>query len=539
MTELSWYSAEDVVALEKGSAGLRDAEAREAFVFRDAAGEYHGSAGDGRWMRYDGERWVVTERPRRPLEGPAGWGRSSTLFSPPARDALEEEARRAGAADFVADKVKEVLEAYRRGEITSDQAESLGADLLLLDRTGVVWTVGFSSGRWHRFADGSWTPTDGPPGPETLALTGDAPIQCPSCGSLTDGARFCPSCGTQLPRPGVPETRALVDFLNAGIGATPEPVTEPWDPPTERPTGDEEALELEPEAPELELEPESVVPPEALPVAFCPSCGTPALEGAAFCAACGNRLPGLVVSPSATPQPAAPAPAPESPYAPPQAPRATAPRKYAANPARAPAPAEAPAARHEMRLSGASIVAAVVVVLLAGAAAGWWFFLRDDERISGPRPGGGGLTQSCISTSPAFTVKYPNGWSMSEGPDLDCRFFHPEPFELIEGTDSFSLAVSIQPDQGRYRPVVAGATDPSYVRVLSREDATIGGGWPGVLIEVQVTDPVVFPTGTRLYGYIADVNGRAWILQTIGLAGLDYDTNKLVVDRMASTIEIS
>ena len=77
------------------------------------------------------------------------------------------------------------------------------------------------------------------------------------------------------------------------------------------------------------------------------------------------------------------------------------------------------------------------------------------------------------------------------------------------------------------------------MRVLSREDATIGGGWPGVLIEVQVTDPVVFPTGTRLYGYIADVNGRAWILQTIGLAGLDYDTNKLVVDRMASTIEIS
>ena len=531
MTNLCWYSAEDVAEFKKEFGILVSPDARERFLFRDAAGRYSGIAGDERWMRFDGDTWTATDQPRESLEGLALWGSASARFAAPARSTETEAPRPADAFAVVVEAVRGIAEAYGRGEITSEQAESLAADVLILDRDGVVWTVGLAGGGWYRFADESWQPVDGPPDPDGLAITGDLPVGCPNCGALTDGARFCPSCGTKLPQHGVPHTPELATYLASGIGTTPEPVTPLWEPPPGLPAAEEAAAPAE-EPPIAEAQPEE--PPiveaqpeeEEQPVAFCPNCGAPALEGASFCAACGKRLPGVVA-----PRGHGPAPIPEATARP----ERTGTKIYTANPAKAPAPVEVPPRDGEGRRSRAWIAAALVVLVVAGAAVGWWFFLRDEGSRAQPRSG---LTNTCTSAAPAFTVEYPRGWSASAGPDLDCRFFHPKPFQLVEGTDAFALAVSIQPRQGRYEAVLNGATDPSLVRVLSSEDATIGGRWPGVLLEVQVTDPGIFPRGTRLYGYIAEVAGRAWIIQTIDWEDLDYNTNKAVVDRMASSIEI-
>jgi len=237
---LRWYhrSAVDAAAkawMDRAQAGLLGqldlAEAMLAFRFRDSGGTYHFcDATQGRWYRFDGTAWrPAAELPER-LEGVDALPVDVPL--PPETDPPSPPT--AAPSTVLAEAIHALSTAYAAGQINTLVAEALLGQRFLLDHEGRAWTVGVQSGQWYAFAQGAWSPAEGPPEPDKLARIRPPAETCPGCGQTVEDAGTCPHCGAAvIPLlEGVsPEAYGpIVDFL-AYAGLPPEDVTAPWDPP--------------------------------------------------------------------------------------------------------------------------------------------------------------------------------------------------------------------------------------------------------------------------------------------------------------------
>jgi hypothetical protein len=147
------------------------------------------------------------------------------------------------------------------------------------------------------------------------------------------------------------------------------------------------------------------------------------------------------------------------------------------------------------------------------------------------------LGASCESALYGFRISYPVGWFASEGdPELACRFFHPDPFEVPPATEfSGLIAVGILPAQGPFDELLAGWTDPLFATVLSRRDVTIDER-PAVEIETEATGEGLDAAGTKTFAYLVDLNGEGFVLTTAGFSGAAYARYRAAVEAMASSL---
>jgi hypothetical protein len=144
----------------------------------------------------------------------------------------------------------------------------------------------------------------------------------------------------------------------------------------------------------------------------------------------------------------------------------------------------------------------------------------------------------CQNPMTGSSMGYPGDWhTTSLSPSDACELFHPEPFTIPAG-DSLRVALYASQSQATAAQVLAGFTDPErYTTILSEPTTAVGR--PAYRFEVVVSQgaPLIIE-GTRVYGYIIDRGGKAFVLRTEGLAGEPrYDNWKSVVDTAKGTLK--
>jgi hypothetical protein len=136
----------------------------------------------------------------------------------------------------------------------------------------------------------------------------------------------------------------------------------------------------------------------------------------------------------------------------------------------------------------------------------------------------------CANPDLGFAVGYPAGWATAQTSRSGaCLFFDPEPFTVPENTDFAGVGVEVLYAQQTYSDTVHGYTDPRFAEVLEREAATIAGR-PAMRLDTEATGAGLYDRGTRLYAYVVDRGGRAFVVQTASLPGRAFERRKDAVD---------
>ena len=140
--------------------------------------------------------------------------------------------------------------------------------------------------------------------------------------------------------------------------------------------------------------------------------------------------------------------------------------------------------------------------------------------------------QVCANNVEMYEVSYPEGWhSDSLEPDDACSLFDPVAFNIP--TDSeFPTTALMTHYLGRdaYEDALSSLTDPRYWRTLDSQEMIISGR-PAIRLERESTGEGYFERGLTAYGYVLDVNGRAFIAWTTNMGTGDYAAFKETVDQ--------
>lgn len=156
--------------------------------------------------------------------------------------------------------------------------------------------------------------------------------------------------------------------------------------------------------------------------------------------------------------------------------------------------------------------------------------LKTDGRIT-PIPGGEPVDYVPCQNADGFTISYPETWFSDES----CRYFHPQPFEVLRGTDANFAAVKAELEPKTPSPPVDD--DTVYERLLERTTVTIDGR-SAVRLETESTGAGLWSEGVRRLSYSVDLGDSSFSLVTLGTSWMDYRNNKTVLDRMAQTVDI-
>lgn len=226
MTDTQWYMTTDIIQggkdlkqrFSNGLSGWIDyATQASEFRFRDEQGTYwFHDALQGYWYRFEGQDWHRAQSAPDHLEGLATIANSLGMFS---ANSLEVSDPFAGQENMPAQSAYETLIAARRkdfaqGKLSSLEIEQMLARLLLLDKQGGFWTIGFRSNRWYCFQDGIWVVAQQSPQSSQLAVwQDDSPLD-----QLSEQAMA-----------------GVITFMVYGVGTLPEAVSEPWIPPASFP----------------------------------------------------------------------------------------------------------------------------------------------------------------------------------------------------------------------------------------------------------------------------------------------------------------
>jgi hypothetical protein len=147
----------------------------------------------------------------------------------------------------------------------------------------------------------------------------------------------------------------------------------------------------------------------------------------------------------------------------------------------------------------------------------------------------------CVNSSEGYAISYPSSWHTATlTPEDECAFFHPEPFEIVEGSEYPVTALEAHwlEKERSFAQALDELTDPMFARTISREGYS-EAHFAGVVLETEATGAGLLDAGTRAYGYVLNVNGRAFLVQTTELPGSDnpeYDKSKLVVNGAVGTL---
>jgi hypothetical protein len=142
----------------------------------------------------------------------------------------------------------------------------------------------------------------------------------------------------------------------------------------------------------------------------------------------------------------------------------------------------------------------------------------------------------CTNNRRGYSISYPSGWYTTHlRPSQACEYFNPESFEILEGTEFPPTALFVTVALESVDTYVDQLTDPMFFDTIRRESTSVGER-RAVLVETVATGEGENEPGERRYGYVVDVEGRAFVVLATGLAGDDrYDDFKAVADEAVQT----
>lgn len=149
---------------------------------------------------------------------------------------------------------------------------------------------------------------------------------------------------------------------------------------------------------------------------------------------------------------------------------------------------------------------------------------------------GGELTR-CESPE-GYSIAYPSEWLTNAGDMVPtCGQFHPEEFE-VTATDERLAAVTVYIDPVPFSEVAAPDPERDADRAVTAID-----GLQAVRLEFEASGTGLWPEGTPITMYAIDVTPddgepATMFVDTMGLSSFDYETNQVVLDRMARTIDV-
>lgn len=152
----------------------------------------------------------------------------------------------------------------------------------------------------------------------------------------------------------------------------------------------------------------------------------------------------------------------------------------------------------------------------------------------------GGELVRCESPA-GFALGRPALWSTNPGGVVaTCSQLHPEPFEVPEATDARVAAITAYVDPVPFDAVAALDAHRDADRALTTID-----GLQAVRFEYVAGSEAFWPQGTSISLYAIDLapgagdEPRTLFLDTVDLEGFDYERNRIVLDRIARSLEVT
>lgn len=140
----------------------------------------------------------------------------------------------------------------------------------------------------------------------------------------------------------------------------------------------------------------------------------------------------------------------------------------------------------------------------------------------------------------ALTVRYPQDWSTNES-GTDCRWFHPEPFDLPEATEATHVAVHLDGprDALDFEQILEDArTGPHVDEIQSDEEATVDGQRARRL-RYTTTDQGLYDAGTEVVTYLVDSPDGVLVMSTTTAADADFEESVDVLDTIAENLSLA
>ncbi len=144
-------------------------------------------------------------------------------------------------------------------------------------------------------------------------------------------------------------------------------------------------------------------------------------------------------------------------------------------------------------------------------------------------------SEDCIA--PTFTVDSPPGWAVNNATEAPpCRYFHPEPFEVPQNTETVGLAIHLGYDEVPFEV----SSQPSEVsqEIIDVSDSEVDG-LAARRIRSRSTGEGLLDKGVQLVSWSIRAGAhRTFFATTIEAAG-DFEANIEVLDTMVASLDFS
>lgn len=143
-------------------------------------------------------------------------------------------------------------------------------------------------------------------------------------------------------------------------------------------------------------------------------------------------------------------------------------------------------------------------------------------------------TESCPNQEIGFTIEYPAGWHTNPGDAMpQCSLFDPDPIEIEPATElPFDIAVAMRHET---TPLATLTGEQRGRRVLLQEDTSVNGR-RAARMEIETTEDLLRPAGSRTYGYYVDLEDATLVAETHDVGELAYDRKQRILDAMVATL---
>jgi hypothetical protein len=143
-------------------------------------------------------------------------------------------------------------------------------------------------------------------------------------------------------------------------------------------------------------------------------------------------------------------------------------------------------------------------------------------------------TESCANPAIGYSIEYPAGWRTNPGDVMpECALFDPDPIPVEPATElPFDIAVALRREAVPLETLTGAQRGR---RVLLQEETTVDGR-AAVRMEIETTEDLLRPAGSRTYGYYVDLDGATLVAETHDVGAIAYERKQLILDAMVARL---
>lgn len=193
--------------------------------------------------------------------------------------------------------------------------------------------------------------------------------------------------------------------------------------------------------------------------------------------------------------------------------------------------------------NGKLLVAALLVMAIAGGGA---YVLAGSNDVAGKPSGSSepkGLPdgwKECVNEKLGYRIGYPATWFTAS---LDasgvCMLFDAKPIKLTRGSEWPLVGMEAVLTGEKFAQIVANRVDEEYFKTVTRKSVTVAGKNALLIETIANGEDGLFGKGTVVYGYVVELDGNSFIVQTAIKSGADAAAAKKVIDTAATTLRFA